>query len=146
VKEIVTAPEARVQWIFMYEPIAAKLIEHATRIGEPEAVIARARQTLKQPGDSARHDDHLHVRVYCTDRDRQFGCIDIGPMEIYAERAAEEARGSDLTKLIATIIGGVARAGGSETVAAATTMASSAADPGSLRRLLRIDASLRLGR
>jgi len=146
VKAIVTAPEARVQWIFMYEPIAAKLIEHATKIGEPEAVIARARETLKQPGDSARHDDHLHVRVYCSDRDKQFGCIDIGPMEIYAERAAEDARGSEQTKLIATIVGGVARAGGSETVAATTAMAVSGADPGTLRRLLRIDASLRLGR
>ena len=41
------------QWVFMYEPIAARLIEHAEAIGEPEALIARARQALKQPGDSA---------------------------------------------------------------------------------------------
>jgi len=89
VRELITAPEAAVQWVFMYEPIARRLIEHAEQTGEPEAVIARARRTLKQPGDSARHDDHLHVRVYCSAADRAYGCVDIGPMELLAEREAE---------------------------------------------------------
>jgi penicillin-insensitive murein endopeptidase len=91
IRELVTAPEAPVQWVFMYEPLARRLLEHAQQIGEPEAVIARARKTLKQPGDSARHDDHLHVRVYCSAADRAYGCVDIGPMELLAERAAEPA-------------------------------------------------------
>ena len=85
------------QWVFMYEPIAAKLIEHATKIGEPEAVIARARKTLKQPGDSARHDDHIHVRVYCTERDRRYGCGTSARWSCYAEREAEDARGKEIT-------------------------------------------------
>jgi penicillin-insensitive murein endopeptidase len=89
VKELITAPEAAVQWVFMYEPIARRLIEHAQRIGEPEALIARARKTLKQPGDSARHDDHLHVRVYCSAADKAYGCADMGPMELLAEHQAE---------------------------------------------------------
>lgn len=89
VKELVTAPEAPVQWVFMYEPIARRLIEHAQRIGEPEPLIARARKTLKQPGDSARHDDHLHVRVYCSAADKAYGCVDMGPMELLAEHQAE---------------------------------------------------------
>ena len=89
VKELITAPEAPVQWIFMYEPIAQQLLAHAQKIGEPDAVLARARATLKQPGDSARHDDHLHVRVYCAPADVRYGCVDMGPMELLAERAAE---------------------------------------------------------
>jgi len=107
VKTLITAPEARVQWIFMYEPIAAKILEQATKLGEPEALIARARKTLKQPGDSARHDDHFHVRVYCTDRDRQFGCVDIGPMELYAEREAEDKaeQGRALDAVAALVVG-----------------------------------------
>lgn len=100
VKEIVTAPEATVQWIFLYEPLSRRLIEHATRIGEPEAVIARARKTLKQPGDSARHDDHMHVRVYCSTADRAYGCRDLGPMELLAEREAEPA---PVTALVAAL-------------------------------------------
>lgn len=106
VRELVMAPEAPVQFIFMYEPIAASLIAHATQIGEPEAVIARARKTLKQPGDSARHDDHLHVRVYCSDRDRDLGCVDIGPMELLAEHHADRARNGDLAVAIAQLLAG----------------------------------------
>ena len=91
VKEIVSAPEAPVQYIFMYEPIAQLLIDHAKQIGEPEAVIVRARRILRQPGDSARHDDHMHVRIYCSDGDRVYGCTDIGPMEMLAEYQAQRA-------------------------------------------------------
>ena len=114
VKELVTAPEARVQWVFMYEPIAAKVIEHAIAIGEPEALVARARTTLKQPGDSARHDDHMHVRVYCTEKDRMFGCVDIGPMELYAEREAEGREGAGpLPSAVASIASAAAQSGAS---------------------------------
>lgn len=151
VKAIVTAPEARVQWVFMFEPIAAKLVEHATQIGEPEALIARARKTLKQPGDSARHDDHLHVRVYCSDRDKLFGCIDIGPMELYAERAAEDAaRPSALPEAIAALAGSGASAGAGPIAVAGGAppgaAAAAATDLGSFGKMLRVDASLRIWR
>lgn len=88
VKELITAPEAPVQWVFMYEPLARRLLAYAVASGEPEALVARARKTLKQPGDSARHDDHLHVRVYCSTADTAYGCVDAGPMELLAEREA----------------------------------------------------------
>jgi penicillin-insensitive murein endopeptidase len=90
VKDLTTAPEAVVQYIFMYEPIAELLIDHAKAIGEPPAVIAKVRRALRQPGDSARHDDHMHVRVYCAATDREYGCEDIGPLELLAEREAEQ--------------------------------------------------------
>jgi len=89
VKQLVTAPEAPVQYIFMYEPLCQMIIEHAKKSGEPEYLVARARKALRQPGDSARHDDHMHVRVYCSEDDRAYGCVDIGPMELLAERQAE---------------------------------------------------------
>lgn len=101
VKDLTTAPEATVQFIFMYEPIAELLIDHAKKIGEPAAVIAKVRRALKQPGDSARHDDHLHVRVYCDPRDREYGCQDIGPLELLAERETEQQQ------LLATISSGM---------------------------------------
>jgi penicillin-insensitive murein DD-endopeptidase len=101
VKELVAAPEAPVQFIFMYEPIAQLLLAHAAEIGEPAPVIAKARLALKQPGDSARHDDHLHVRVYCSRGDREYGCTDMGPMELLAERDAER---SQLLELVGTVV------------------------------------------
>lgn len=110
VKELVAAPEAPVQFVFMYEPIAQLLLDHAAQIGEPAAVIAKVRLALKQPGDSARHDDHMHVRVYCAKADREFGCTDMGPMELFAEREAEH---SQLLELVGQVVshGGAKSAG-----------------------------------
>ena len=91
VRELLTAHEATVQYVFMYGPIAELLAEHATRRGEPEALIARARKAMRQPGDSAPHDDHMHVRIFCPNADRAYGCQDIGPLDLWFEREAELA-------------------------------------------------------
>lgn len=91
VRELVTAPEASVQRVFMYEPFAVKLLEHAVAIGEPELLVARARKALKQPGDSAKHDDHIHVRVFCSATDQMMGCEDGGPMDMLIGRDEEIA-------------------------------------------------------
>jgi penicillin-insensitive murein DD-endopeptidase len=92
VKELLTAPEATVQYIFMYQPIADKLIEYAQSINEDPVIVARAIKACRQPGDSAPHNDHMHVRVYCANDDRQFGCVDIGPLDLLAEREAEQQK------------------------------------------------------
>jgi penicillin-insensitive murein endopeptidase len=92
VKELLTSNEAYVQYIFMYRPIAEQLVEYATQQKEPADLIARAQMACKQPGDSAPHNDHMHVRVYCAATDRQFGCVDIGPMELLAVREAEHQK------------------------------------------------------
>jgi penicillin-insensitive murein endopeptidase len=132
VKELITAPEAVVQWVFMYEPIARRLIEHAAKIREPEALISRARKTLKQPGDSARHNDHLHVRVYCSAADKAYGCLDIGPMELLAERQAGPSPLGELLNALtmsapASDPGGVADRGGTRPGPSAAAARSSAA-------------------
>src|ERR1041385_7422770 len=61
VKELLTSNEAYVQNIFMYRPIAEKLFEYAQTQKEPAELIARAMKACKQPGDSAPHNDHMHV-------------------------------------------------------------------------------------
>ena len=93
VRQLVEAPEAPVQYIFMYEPIAELLLDHAKQIGEPADVIARARATLRQPGDSARHDDHMHVRIYYARSPiARTAARDVGPMELLASDQAVKAR------------------------------------------------------
>jgi penicillin-insensitive murein endopeptidase len=134
VKELLTAPEAPVQWIFMYQPIANRLIEYAQSIGEPDEVIARARRAVRQPSDSARHDDHLHVRVYCSTTDRSYGCVDIGPMELLAERQAEPA---PLADLMAALPPSPPRANESLPVAAVLPTAASVSMAPQLGHLLR---------
>ena len=81
VKALITAPEAQVQRLFIYEPLALLLLDHARAIGEPEALLDRARIVLRQPGDSARHDDHMHVRIFCPASDDAYGCINAGDIE-----------------------------------------------------------------
>jgi penicillin-insensitive murein endopeptidase len=90
-KELVTAHEAAVQWVFMYEPISVKVVEYGTSINEPEAIVQRVRKTLLQPKDAMRHDDHMHVRLYCAIEDRAYGCKDFGPMALLEEREQEFA-------------------------------------------------------
>lgn len=96
VKELLTAPEAPVQWIFIYQPLADRIVAHAIAEREPEALVAKARRALKQPGNGAPHHDHMHVRVYCSKADKAYGCVDIGPMDLMAEREAELAAGPEL--------------------------------------------------
>ncbi|MGE0402985.1 MAG: hypothetical protein AB7T06_40135, partial [Kofleriaceae bacterium] len=112
VRSLITAREAYVQWVFMYQPIANKLLEHAMAKGESDFVIARAQLVMKQPGDSARHDDHIHVRVYCSDRDRAYGCVDIGPMQPLFERLTRPE--SELPNLITEMVAGAANVAATE--------------------------------
>ena len=150
VKELASAPEATVQYVFMYEPIAQLLLEHARKIGEPDEVIAHVRRTLKQPGDSARHDDHMHVRVYCSDADREYGCLDYGPMELLAERHAQtDTTLAVITSAMSRPADDLASASGDRSVgepANRSTLTSTSAAPSdaptetSLRSLLRTRA------
>lgn len=89
IRELLTAPEAPVQWMFLYEPLAKRILEHARAQGEPDALLAKARQALHWPGPVAPHDDHLHVRIYCSKADRAFGCIDSPPYDLLVARESE---------------------------------------------------------
>lgn len=82
VRELLTAPEAAVVHIFMYQPLIDRLLDQAAAIHEPDELIARARQVLKHPVHSLPHNDHMHVRILCAANDRPFGCSDPGTPEI----------------------------------------------------------------
>ena len=49
--------------IFVSWPLRAMLLAYARDTDEPAALIDRAAEVLAQPGDSAAHDDHFHVRI-----------------------------------------------------------------------------------
>ena len=80
VRELISNPIADVQYIFVYDPLAQLMLDHAREIGEPDALIVQAGMLLRQPGDSAPHDDHFHVRIYCAPTDRIVGCRDRGSL------------------------------------------------------------------
>jgi penicillin-insensitive murein DD-endopeptidase len=68
VEAFMTDPRARVQHIFVAEPIRARLLAHARSKGVYLPVLHRASIALKQPSRGLPHDDHFHVRVACPPR------------------------------------------------------------------------------
>jgi penicillin-insensitive murein DD-endopeptidase len=87
IRALITSPEAEVQRIFFYEPLALMVLDHARAIGEPELILERARAVLRQPGDSAKHDDHMHVRIFCPADDIAYGCVDAGDLGVQGQKA-----------------------------------------------------------
>lgn len=69
VKALLTAPGPGVANLFLYAPLRDLVLDHARALGEPDALIDLAGDALSQPSDSARHDDHLHVRLFCASTD-----------------------------------------------------------------------------
>lgn len=76
IKELLREPTVDIQYLYIYLPLKHLLLNHAREIGEPEELIARADALMEQPENSGLHDDHLHVRLYCPENDRAFGCLD----------------------------------------------------------------------
>lgn len=79
VKALLTSEIAQVQWIFIYAPLERMLLAQAAKLQEPQALIDKAAIIMHQPGDSAPHDDHFHIRLFCTLDDRLEGCRNTGP-------------------------------------------------------------------
>lgn len=87
IRALVTSTQAEVQRIFLYEPLTLLVLDHAREIGEPALIVERARAVLRQPGDSARHDDHMHVRIFCPAGDVPYGCVDAGDLDVQSAKA-----------------------------------------------------------
>jgi penicillin-insensitive murein endopeptidase len=86
VRALLEEPAIEIQYLFIHARLRDRLLAHAADIGEPPSLIERAEALLHQPGDSALHDDHLHVRIFCAEDDRPFGCSDRGPVRWWKKR------------------------------------------------------------
>jgi penicillin-insensitive murein DD-endopeptidase len=64
VAALLASDRAEVQWIFVAEHLKRLLLDYAAASGARPALVARARQVLRQPGAKS-HWDHFHVRVRC---------------------------------------------------------------------------------
>ncbi len=80
VKLLLENPLSEIQYIFVSAGLKQLLLEYPTAQGEPAGLLARAALLLHQPSDSAAHDDHFHVRIYCSTSDRVYGCRDVGTL------------------------------------------------------------------
>ena len=86
VRALLQDPWIQVQYLFCNNTLKAKMLEWARQHGEDPALLDRAEELLHQPGDSLPHDDHLHLRIYCSATDRAYGCEDRGPTRWWKKR------------------------------------------------------------
>ena len=70
--------ESSVQRVFVAEHIRTLLVKHARRAKAPRAARKLVEDLTCQP--STPHDDHLHIRFFCSSEDLGLGCQDMPPL------------------------------------------------------------------
>jgi penicillin-insensitive murein DD-endopeptidase len=93
VRTLLTDETIEVQWIFVSRGLKTRLLRYA--LGhEPDAdVLFRAAYVLQQPENARPHDDHFHVRIYCSEAERAAGCRDVGPRWPWLRPGIEDVGG-----------------------------------------------------
>ena len=84
VRALIESEAADLQYLFISNGLRSMLLSHARSVGAAASTIARAEALLRQPGVDNPHNDHLHLRVYCSAEDIQAGCKDTGVMHAWA--------------------------------------------------------------
>ena len=92
VESLLEDEDADVQWIFVSRGIKALLLEWGIDHARDIRTVERAVDVLKQPGDSAPHDDHCHVRIFCPQNGEGTYCVDTGPVWPWVEARRASAR------------------------------------------------------
>ncbi len=86
VKALLESKKAQVQYLFLSGNLKRQLLLHAKKKGEGAALINRAATVLRQPGGgTSPHNDHLHLRIYCGERDVLGGCLNTGVVHPWAK-------------------------------------------------------------
>ncbi len=80
---------AAVQKILIVEHLRGRLLEEARRAKAPPHIVQRFSEVTCQPRFP--HDDHMHIRVFCSAQDIEAGCEDTRPIFPWRRRALAEA-------------------------------------------------------
>jgi penicillin-insensitive murein endopeptidase len=86
VRALVGDEGAAVQRFFVAEHVRTLLLAEAARTGTHAATIERAGDVMCEPR-STPHDDHLHLRLFCSAEDLARGCVDATPLYPWRRRA-----------------------------------------------------------
>lgn len=101
VKSLLNNRKVSVQWMFMADHIKKRLIDHARTHRESASLIDRADEAIAQPSGLI-HDDHIHIRLYCSSDDLLEGCVDMGTNRPWYSPPGPELkrRGAELARLV----------------------------------------------
>jgi penicillin-insensitive murein endopeptidase len=75
VEALLTDKDAVVRYIFVSNPLRARVLAYAKKEKVAKDLLARAETVLMSPRDADVHDDHFHVRIACPDTMKGF-CIE----------------------------------------------------------------------
>lgn len=75
--ELITVADVQLQRIFIVEHVRQMLLDEAARVKAPKLIVQRFSDITCQP--ETPHDDHMHVRLFCTPEDMARGCLDSPP-------------------------------------------------------------------
>lgn len=85
VRQLMSDPDARVQWLFIHHTMRDMLLEWASARGEPPELIERVRAVMLEPNPGGAHDDHIHIRTGCTPSELRSGCEQGGPVRAWTD-------------------------------------------------------------
>lgn len=68
----------KIQYVFISDGLRKLLLDYAREEDADRSVIRHAAEILHQPGGALPHNDHFHIRIYCSARDVASGCVDRG--------------------------------------------------------------------
>jgi penicillin-insensitive murein DD-endopeptidase len=86
---------ARLQYMFVAQPIRTRLLMEGRRRGESDEFLRAAAAVLVQPKERHAHDNHFHVRIYCPADDRP-ACQDSEPYWPWYEGTPPSGRFAEL--------------------------------------------------
>ena len=103
-KAMVDSKSPRMQYVFAAEFLIRKMFGYALANGEDPKYLASLEPILRQPRGTMPHDDHFHVRSFCSTDDQLEGCRDIvGGREIVPRTSpGYKNRVAELTRIMAT--------------------------------------------
>jgi penicillin-insensitive murein endopeptidase len=78
VAHLLRDPSARVQYLFVAQPIRTRLLMEGRRRGEPGEFLRAAAAVLVEPKVGHKHANHFHLRIFCAQDDRP-QCADSPP-------------------------------------------------------------------
>lgn len=117
VRAMLADTTATVQWIFVADWLKQAMLAEATSAGASQEDLDRLDAVMHQPSDSNPHDDHFHVRIYCSTQDRLHGCLERGPLHEWADLGDEAFAGR--VAALSSVLGAAKR---QHRVAAATKL------------------------
>lgn len=95
VRTLLASQYPAVQYVFVSHAIRDRLIAYAENHNEHPSILERATYVLRQPGNAAPHNDHLHIRTYCAGGDKAAGCRDFGRRWSWV---SEDGRAAPITR------------------------------------------------